>query len=49
MGGDIENLSARLNSQVYFAGQFIQGVVHFDCKESVKSEGKNSLVCHLII
>ena len=39
MGKDIENFSAELNSPVYFAGQLIQGTVHFDCSEPVKSEG----------
>ena len=46
MGKDIENFSAELNSPVYFAGQLIQGTVHFDCSEPVKSEGMYSpLTC----
>ena len=44
MGKDIENFSAELNSPVYFAGQLIQGTVHFDCSEPVKSEGMYLLV-----
>ena len=44
MGKDIENLSAQLDSPVYFAGQLIQGTVHFDCSEPVKSEGMYLLV-----